>query len=635
MKADFPQTVIDLHLKLKEKSGLSYSKQMASKMSKEDADWMADKHLTPAKIRWMLLNGVNEIPVCPVCGKDVAFEKGRTYCSNKCRSSDPNVLQKIEQTNLERYGSKSAIQSESIKTKIKQSNLEKYGSEWPFSSEVVREKIQTTWQKKYGTDHPMHSEEIRQKRRDSCIKNFGAPSPFHSDEVRGKIKQTCIERYGSECSLQNPDIREKAEQTCIERYGCRCSLQNPEIREKAAETMTKLYGSEYSFTSETLKAKCLKTMKERYGADNPSKKESSLYSSVLKARIESVKKKNYAVNAKALSKMFIEIATPESEYPYVDSVRYRCRQCGAEFESEWRNSELVRCPSCARKNWSRKEKQIVKFIASIYSGIVVENDRNVLDGKELDILVPDKNLAIEFNGSYWHSSAVKDKNFHLMKTKACAEKGIRLIHVFEWEWDMHRGAVESIIRQALGLQQRCIGARKCSCRSLSQPEYKSFLEENHLQGSIASSSIRLGLFYNGELLMCAGWGKSRFNENAVELHRICTKNGARIVGGLSKLISHSGLDCFFTYVDLAHFTGDGYRKTGFAEIGSTRPGYKWTKAGMAISRQQAQKSRLPKLLGEAYNPELTEVENMAANGWLRIFDCGSLKMEWRKKTRDA
>ena len=71
---------------------------------------------------------------------------------------------------------------------------------------------------------------------------------------------------------------------------------------------------------------------------------------------------------------------------------------------------------------------------SIYSGIIIENDKTILDGKELDIYIPDKHLAIEFNSDYWHREEQIGKYYHQEKSLACREKGIRLIHIFEYEW---------------------------------------------------------------------------------------------------------------------------------------------------------------------------------------------------------
>ncbi len=83
---------------------------------------------------------------------------------------------------------------------------------------------------------------------------------------------------------------------------------------------------------------------------------------------------------------------------------------------------------------SNKEKEIVTFIKSFYNEPIIENDRQVIKPRELDIYLPNLNLAIEFNGSYWHSiEADCPKDYHLMKSLLCREKNIRLIHIYEFE----------------------------------------------------------------------------------------------------------------------------------------------------------------------------------------------------------
>ena len=41
---------------------------------------------------------------------------------------------------------------------------------------------------------------------------------------------------------------------------------------------------------------------------------------------------------------------------------------------------------------------MLEYIKSIYSGCIIKNDRSVLSGKELDIYLPELNIAFEFNG---------------------------------------------------------------------------------------------------------------------------------------------------------------------------------------------------------------------------------------------
>lgn len=52
------------------------------------------------------------------------------------------------------------------------------------------------------------------------------------------------------------------------------------------------------------------------------------------------------------------------------------------------------------------------------------NDRNVLKPAELDIYVPGKKLAIEYDGMYWHSDEFKNASYHVKKTDDCEKAGI-------------------------------------------------------------------------------------------------------------------------------------------------------------------------------------------------------------------
>ena len=91
---------------------------------------------------------------------------------------------------------------------------------------------------------------------------------------------------------------------------------------------------------------------------------------------------------------------------------------------------------------------------SIYDGPVVENDRKVIHPKELDIYLPEKNLAFEFNGDYWHSDEMIVKRgmpitYHDDKFNACADRGIKLVYIWEHDWDNSRVDVENLIRKEI------------------------------------------------------------------------------------------------------------------------------------------------------------------------------------------
>jgi hypothetical protein len=115
----------------------------------------------------------------------------------------------------------------------------------------------------------------------------------------------------------------------------------------------------------------------------------------------------------------------ENEYDNIrNKYRWKCIKCGNEFEQNIHKNQIngkieyvPRCLNCYPhlSGYSFLEKELVDFIKSIYNGEIITNNRKILKGKELDIVLPELNLAIEFNGIYWHS--LKDKNYHLNKTE--------------------------------------------------------------------------------------------------------------------------------------------------------------------------------------------------------------------------
>src|SRR5690606_28109573 len=105
-----------------------------------------------------------------------------------------------------------------------------------------------------------------------------------------------------------------------------------------------------------------------------------------------------------------------NQYPYV-----HYRGCG--------------CPKCANESFtSQGEQEILSFLSN-RGDFVINSDRTILDNKELDIVIPGKKVAIEYNGLYWHSDKVVHKNYHLQKTLEAEAKGYQLIHIFEDEWE--------------------------------------------------------------------------------------------------------------------------------------------------------------------------------------------------------
>lgn len=279
---------------------------------------------------------------------------------------------------------------------------------------------------------------------------------------------------------------------------------------------------------------------------------------------------------------------------------------------------------------SKLEKEIKDFIKSIIADKVIINTRLILNGQELDIYIPSKKLAIEINGNYWHNSNNKTRNYHLNKTIQCENLGIRLIHIFEYEWLLKQEICKSIISSALGIYEQKIYARNCSIQEVDSKVAKQFLNNNHIQGAI-NSTYRLGLFYNNELVQLICLGKSRFKANEYELLRMCTKLNTQIIGGFSKLMKYQPYKNIISYIDRSKFTGNSYFNNNWSFINYTQPSYLYTNGKVIISRIKAQKHKLEKLLGkDNFNSLLSEKENMYNNGFHQLFDCGNIKVQYMK-----
>lgn len=277
---------------------------------------------------------------------------------------------------------------------------------------------------------------------------------------------------------------------------------------------------------------------------------------------------------------------------------------------------------------SGKEDEIAEFIKSLGFNIE-QNNRFILNGKELDIYVPSKNIAIELNGLIWHSEKFKPnaKYCHLDKTIECEKQGIRLIHIFIDEWREKREIVESIIASALGVYKKKYFARKMQVKEVSPKDAKTFFNTNHIAGFAPSASY-IGLYDdNNTLVQCASFGKNRFTRNKnIELIRMATQLNCQVVGGFSKLIKHSGYEHIESFIDRRLYNGSGYKSSGFSIVGYSGPRYYYTDGRVKENRMKYMKALCLKKWPEA-SPEKTEHEICLEHGLFRIFDCGTIKVE--------
>lgn len=273
---------------------------------------------------------------------------------------------------------------------------------------------------------------------------------------------------------------------------------------------------------------------------------------------------------------------------------------------------------------SKAEKELREFVEANYTGWIEYNDRTILEGKELDIVLPDLGLAIEYDGIRWHDSSKKPEAYHLDKTNKTEAFGFRLIHVTETEWLAKKDIVKSRLLSVLGKSTK-IYARKTQLKEIPFP--REFLETNHIQGAGTITKYNYGLFLESELVAVMTFSQPRFTTNCnYELVRYCSKLGTNIIGGASKLLkafTNKYGTSIVSYSDRRWSQGNLYKQLGFEFSHNSKPNYRYHKYKYELSRYQCTKQQLKTKFPEFYSDELTETEIMQLAGYYKVFDCGS------------
>lgn len=421
----------------------------------------------------------------------------------------------------------------------------------------------------------------------------------YSETAREKKKITNLERYGVEFHTQAPEIRDKMEKSMIKNHGVLVPIHAKSIKDKIENTNNERYGSAYGFGSEIIQDKVRTGNLERYGANVPNSNPE-----VIKhlSNRDWLERELSTKNTKTISE---ELG------------------CSRSFINVWARTHGIE----NRIRIYSEENEIYEFLDKLGLTNIERNIYGIIGNpkglgrRELDLYIPDKKIAIELNGVYWHSG---DEYRHIEKLNLCRAVGIRLLQFWDFQWNEKDNICKSIIKSRLGINEVRY-ARKCSIIELSSEEYRQFLNNNHLQGAV-NSSIRYGLMCGDELVSVIGFSKSRYDKECDwELVRYANKCGINVVGGFSKLLNrfrneHSG--SIISYCDLMIFDGKMYNDVGFLHIKDTDPGYFYSKGVQIVGRECMQKHKLKDTLKD-FDERLTGDQNLLNHGWEKVWNCGN------------
>lgn len=347
------------------------------------------------------------------------------------------------------------------------------------------------------------------------------------------------------------------------------------------------------------------------------------------------------------------------------NINLKCVTCEIDFKftrqyfspssQHYHNSRIEKiCPSCWPRATikSKKELEILEFIKSLTDEEIKSGARSPIWPKELDIWIPGKNLAIEFCGNYWHAENVGAKSgrtkYHISeKHLMCEENGIRLITIFEDEWDLKQDIVKSRLSNLFSKTPNRVFARKLTIKSISSADSIKFLKLNHIQGA-DRPEVALGAFDKDELISVMTFKKTSYikggDGGAWELNRFASTLDTVVIGMAAKFISHfqknynDGLT-IISYSDNRWSVGNVYSVLGFDKIKTSLPGYWYTpmfstsEQGTRIHRSNFMRHRLHKIFNKPYEKpacSMSEWEILQLEGYDRIWDCGTTK--WALQT---
>ena len=262
---------------------------------------------------------------------------------------------------------------------------------------------------------------------------------------------------------------------------------------------------------------------------------------------------------------------------------------------------------------------------------VYKEDQNIehnTEYKEFIASLPDReNVSVNFYPSAFYQVNIIGKGFHQDVALALEENNQFEYKIFQFEWDdsRKREKIKNQIKNLFGLNSNRVFARKCEVKLVPSVLAHNFLTDNHLQGP-DKSPVRLGLYYENELVALMTFCQPRFNkEFEYELGRFCCKADYNVLGGASKLfkyfLENYNPSNIISYSDMAKTRGNMYASLGFKLHRIAKPNYVWYNGYQYLTRYQCQKHKLLKRFPEFKN--MSETEIMETLGYYKVEDAGN------------
>ena len=331
-----------------------------------------------------------------------------------------------------------------------------------------------------------------------------------------------------------------------------------------------------------------------------------------------------------------------SKVEYINYDKKVCIVCPIHGEF-WQSldSHLQGC-GCAKCSYviSKPENELCEYLNQFIE--IQTRNRTILNGKELDIYIPSKNIAIEYNGLRWHSEEFgKDKFYHLNKTIECNKNGVKLLQIFEDEYINHKEIILSKVSHILGIKRDLpkIMGRKCEIEIIPKDIAKKFLNDFHIQG-FTPSTVYLGAVCNKKLIAVMAFKEEIKGSNKWELTRfasdynyICCGVGGKLFNWFIRNYNPMEVKSFADRRWTLDKDDNIYTKLGFELVSILEPDYKYYNSKIDKYKRVHKFNFRKQTLHKKYGLPLTMTESEMAQelGYSKIWDCGLLKFVWKMK----
>ena len=307
-----------------------------------------------------------------------------------------------------------------------------------------------------------NSEDTKNKRKRTCLERYGSEEFLSIDSVRTRIKETCLEKYGVDNPLKCDNIIQKVKETCLEKYGVDNVFKSKYFQDKIIDTNIKKYGVNHAMKNKEVVDKFTNTMINKYGVEH------ALQQSEYTDLYDPISDKNKHIRKRKCPHENCELCQ-EKYYEIHDGLYYDRKQYGIELCTRLYPFQYDYFQNSYIETWFRK--------LLIRNNIHFENNvRNIISPYELDIYIPEYNIAIECNGCHWHSSINKDKTYHIKKYNLCKEKNITLLSFWEDQVINFPKIIEDII---LNILKNDI-IKEYNIKEVDIENYKDFYKNRYL-----------------------------------------------------------------------------------------------------------------------------------------------------------